>query len=69
MTVEKGLERTVQWYLDNEDWWRALQDRRGRRHTGGHGMSLLVFGKTGQVATELASARRVTCFWTATRPI
>lgn len=29
VTVEEGLERTVQWYLDNEDWWRALQDRKG----------------------------------------
>jgi len=29
VTLEQGLERTVQWYLDNEDWWRALQDREG----------------------------------------
>ena len=29
LTVEEGLEKTVQWYLDNEDWWRALQDRHG----------------------------------------
>ncbi|MDA9019763.1 dTDP-glucose 4,6-dehydratase [Flavimaricola sp.] len=29
VTLEEGLEKTVQWYLDNEDWWRALQDRRG----------------------------------------
>ncbi len=29
VTVEEGLERTVQWYLDNEDWWRALQNRAG----------------------------------------
>lgn len=29
VTVEQGLEKTVQWYLDNEDWWRALQDRAG----------------------------------------
>jgi len=29
VTVEEGLEKTVQWYLDNEDWWRALQDRDG----------------------------------------
>ena len=29
MTVDKGLERTVQWYLDNEPWWRALQERDG----------------------------------------
>ena len=29
VTVEEGLARTVQWYLDNEDWWRALQTREG----------------------------------------
>lgn len=29
LTVEEGLARTVQWYLDNEDWWRALQQRDG----------------------------------------
>ncbi|WP_407496353.1 dTDP-glucose 4,6-dehydratase [Pseudooceanicola sp. MF1-13] len=29
VTVEEGLERTVQWYLDNEDWWRPLQARDG----------------------------------------
>ena len=29
VTLEQGLERTVQWYLDHEDWWRALQDRAG----------------------------------------
>ena len=29
VTVEDGLARTVQWYLDNEDWWRALQNRDG----------------------------------------
>ncbi|TNB49671.1 dTDP-glucose 4,6-dehydratase [Martelella lutilitoris] len=29
VTVEEGLEKTVQWYLDNEDWWRALQGRKG----------------------------------------
>lgn len=29
VTVEEGLERTVQWYLDNENWWRALQNRHG----------------------------------------
>ncbi len=29
VTVEEGLERTVQWYLDNSDWWRALQNRDG----------------------------------------
>ena len=29
VTLEQGLEKTVQWYLDNEGWWRALQDRQG----------------------------------------
>ncbi|WP_425102299.1 dTDP-glucose 4,6-dehydratase [Tropicibacter sp. S64] len=29
VTVEEGLRRTVQWYLDNEAWWTALQARKG----------------------------------------
>ena len=29
VTVEEGLRRTVQWYLDNEAWWRPLQERHG----------------------------------------
>ena len=29
VTLEQGLELTVQWYLDNETWWRALQSRDG----------------------------------------
>lgn len=29
VTLDEGLEKTVQWYLDNETWWRALQDRDG----------------------------------------
>ena len=29
VTLDEGLERTVQWYLDNEAWWRALQSRQG----------------------------------------
>ena len=29
MTVREGIEQTVQWYLDNESWWRKLQDRQG----------------------------------------
>jgi dTDP-glucose 4,6-dehydratase len=29
VTLNEGLEKTVQWYLDNEDWWRALQGRDG----------------------------------------
>ncbi|MDA8742099.1 dTDP-glucose 4,6-dehydratase [bacterium] len=29
VTVEEGLEKTVQWYLDNEDWWKPLQSRIG----------------------------------------
>ncbi len=26
-TFESGIEKTVRWYLDNEDWWRPLRDR------------------------------------------
>ncbi|WP_299352014.1 dTDP-glucose 4,6-dehydratase [uncultured Shimia sp.] len=29
VTLEQGLRKTVDWYLDNEDWWRALQNRSG----------------------------------------
>ena len=29
VTLEEGLEKTVRWYLENEDWWRALQNRDG----------------------------------------
>lgn len=29
VTLEDGLERTVQWYLDNEAWWRPLLERSG----------------------------------------
>lgn len=29
VTVEEGLKKTVQWYLDNEDWWMPLQNRIG----------------------------------------
>jgi dTDP-glucose 4,6-dehydratase len=29
VTLDEGLERTVQWFLDHEEWWRALQDRDG----------------------------------------
>lgn len=29
VTVEQGLRRTVQWYLDNESWWKPLQARHG----------------------------------------
>jgi len=29
VTVEEGLRRTVQWYLDNESWWKPLQTRHG----------------------------------------
>jgi dTDP-glucose 4,6-dehydratase len=29
VTVEEGLEKTVDWYLENEAWWRPLQERPG----------------------------------------
>lgn len=33
-TFETGLEATVRWYIDNEDWWRPLREQ-------GHGASRL----------------------------
>lgn len=29
VTLEEGLRRTAQWYLDNEAWWRPLLSRAG----------------------------------------
>lgn len=29
VTLAEGLERTVCWYLQNEAWWRPLQERQG----------------------------------------
>ncbi|MDS9466323.1 dTDP-glucose 4,6-dehydratase [Paracoccus sp. MBLB3053] len=29
VTVEEGLRRTVEWYLENEDWWQPLLGRQG----------------------------------------
>ena len=29
VTVEEGLERTVDWYLANSDWWQPLLERKG----------------------------------------
>ena len=40
VTLAEGLEKTVQWYIDNPAWWQALQDRDGvgkRLGEGTHG--------------------------------
>ncbi len=29
LALQEGLERTVDWYLDNADWWKPLQQRAG----------------------------------------
>lgn len=29
VTLEEGLEKTVEWYLENEDWWLPLLNRAG----------------------------------------
>ncbi|MGR3732960.1 dTDP-glucose 4,6-dehydratase, partial [Pseudophaeobacter sp.] len=29
VTIEEGMERTVDWYLENEAWWRPLLSRKG----------------------------------------
>ena len=30
MNFKEGLETTIQWYIDNEAWWRPLLERAGR---------------------------------------
>lgn len=34
VTLEEGLRRTVRWYLDNEAWWRPIQDRYAQERLG-----------------------------------
>jgi len=34
VTLEEGLRQTVQWYLDNEAWWRPIQDRYQQQRLG-----------------------------------
>ncbi len=34
VTVEEGLRKTVQWYLDNEDWWRPLWEAGAGKRLG-----------------------------------
>ena len=29
VALDEGLRKTVLWYLENKDWWKALQDREG----------------------------------------
>lgn len=36
-TFETGLEKTVQWYLDNKSWWSAVQDGSYQRERLGVG--------------------------------
>jgi dTDP-glucose 4,6-dehydratase len=35
-TFETGLRKTIDWYLDNEDWWRSVMDGRYRDWIGRH---------------------------------
>jgi dTDP-glucose 4,6-dehydratase len=34
MTFEQGIEKSVTWYLDNEQWWRKLQNKHERTSVG-----------------------------------
>ena len=36
-TFDSGIEKTVQWYLDNEEWWHAVQDGSYQRERLGVG--------------------------------
>ncbi|BDX07678.1 dTDP-glucose 4,6-dehydratase [Planctobacterium marinum] len=35
-TFESGIRKTVQWYLDNEEWWRLVQDGNYQREITGN---------------------------------
>jgi len=37
-TFESGLEKSVQWYLDNKEWWSAVQDGSYQRERLGVGV-------------------------------
>lgn len=37
VSVEEGLRRTVKWYLENEAWWKPLQERHGVGERLGNG--------------------------------
>lgn len=26
ISFEQGMEKTIQWYMDNQDWWKTIQD-------------------------------------------
>ena len=34
VTFEQGIEKTVQWYLENEKWWRKLQNNHEKTNVG-----------------------------------
>ena len=55
VTLQDGLERTVQWYLDNAAWWQALQTRAGVGQRLGQGVQ----NQEGQDATRNGPRPRV----------
>ena len=68
-SFESGLERTIHWYLEHREWWgplRLIRLRRRapwcpfRRYNQSHVMksarSILVVGRTGQLARALAAS-------------
>jgi dTDP-glucose 4,6-dehydratase len=34
-TLQEGLKMTVEWYKDNEDWWRPVKEKMDRRYITG----------------------------------
>jgi len=34
VTFEQGIEKTVQWYLENKGWWRKLQEKHEKTNVG-----------------------------------
>ena len=61
VTLDEGLRQTVQWFLDNEAWWRPASGAERRGPKIGNQHMILVFGQTGQVGRALSEAQGVTC--------
>ena len=55
-SFESGIEKTVDWYLANEGWWRPIRDGtyRGER-LGMANVKVLVIGKSGQLARAIGN--------------
>ena len=59
MILPRGLRQTVQWYLDNESWWRPLVERSGALNRLGNTRAAVQSSLMGTDQNEAASTTRV----------